>query len=203
MIVGAIAAVAIAMLFLLWLMRGGHAEAVQAKPPVQRDRNTIHRDEYLSPEAEGRSLTLSGMGLPTAELKRIKGRLVLVTAEGMVNPRSRSLHTVGLHTFQVRGTDHYQPACENGDFRPGMPVRFFREPHNPYDPNAVAVLASNHDDIVGYVNKQTAGRLAKLIDRRADIVGISLRGSGPGTSGVVPTILAAERHVVAHLTRSL
>lgn len=188
----------------LWLFSSsGAGEPNQSNGRLPRDPRTIYRDEYLSPEVEARSLVLDGNGLPTAELRRVKDRFVIVTSDGMVNPKSRSIYRLGLHAFQVRGTAHHQAAANRGDFRPGTPVHLAREPNNPHDPNAIAVFADNVYNRAGYVPKQTAARLTKLIDAGADVVAISLRGGGPRTADVVPTVLAAERHVMEHLTRNL
>ena len=54
---------------------------------------------------------------------------------------------------------------------------------------------------VGYVNKQNAKRLAPLMDAGADLVAVSLRGSPPGVTGLVPHVLAAERGLIEHLLR--
>ena len=50
----------------------------------------------------------------------------------------------------------------------------------------MAVYAWRGRAPVGYVNKQNAKRLAPVMDTGTGIVAVSLRGSGPGDTGLVP-----------------
>ncbi|MDZ4178745.1 MAG: single-stranded-DNA-specific exonuclease RecJ [Coriobacteriia bacterium] len=50
-----------------------------------------------------------------------------------------------------------------GRLEPGLPLRVEREPDNPYDPNAVALI-DPHGDQVGFFNRRLAAMLAPAID---------------------------------------
>jgi len=166
----------------------------------------IYRSDYLSTEGEAQLLSLGENGMPTAYLEVWEKQLVITPDRkpgAMVNPKSSRLHKLGIYSFSVRGTSHYEAAVKSANLRAGQPVRLAREPDNPYDSNAIAVYAEKGRKPIGYVNKQNAARLAKLIDRGEDIAAISTRGSGPGSLGLVPMVLGARREVLEHLMRRL
>jgi hypothetical protein len=161
----------------------------------------VARTEYLTPEQEAKALRPGPDGFPVARLERVRDRLLVVTAAGWVNPKSRSAHRVGLHSFQLRGSSHYAAALKAGKFTPGSPVKLVREPNNPHDSNAIAVYAEGARNKAGYVPAARAKSLAKLLDAGTDLVAISVRGSGRGTDGTVPHILISERALYDHLNR--
>jgi hypothetical protein len=84
-----------------------------------------------------------------SDAQRVRDRLLFVTPDGWVNPKSRTAHRYGLHSFQLRGTSHCAAALRTGRFTPGAPVRLVREPDNPHDPNAIAVYAETGRNKVG------------------------------------------------------
>jgi hypothetical protein len=51
------------------------------------------------------------------------------------------------------------------DIYEGLELHLEREPDNAYDPNAIAVFASEYGDQVGYLNGKVAEELAPLMDR--------------------------------------
>jgi hypothetical protein len=161
----------------------------------------VARSEYLRPEDEARALEPGPDGLIDARLERVRDRLLVVTPLGWINPRSRTAHRAGLHSFQLKGASHHEDAVRAGRFTPGTPVRLVREPANRHDPNAIAIYAANGRSKSGYVPAFRAKRLARLLDDGADLVGISVRGTSAGTDGTVPHILICERTLFKHLTR--
>ena len=151
-------------------------------------------------------MTLGENGMPTGYLELWEKQLVITPDSkpgAMVNPKSPRLHKLGIYSFSVCGTSHYEAAVKSANLRPGQPVRLARAPDNPYDSNAIAVFAEKGRKPIGYVNKQNAARLAKLIDRGEDIAAITTRGNRPGSVGLVPMVVAARREVLAHLMRRL
>lgn len=163
---------------------------------------TVSRAEYLDSEAEARALDPGPDGLPDARLERVRDRLLVVTPHGWVNPRSRTAASrAGLWSVVLRGGGYHESALKRGDFRPGAEVRLVREPDNPHDPNAIAVYASGARDVSGYVPRGYAKRLANLIDGGADLVALSVRGSGRGSDTTTPHLLICERRLYEHLTR--
>ena len=167
-----------------------------------KSRGLVYREEYLSPEEETRALEPGPDGLPDARLVRERDRLLVVTPQGWINPRSRTAASrAGLWSFTLRGGGYHESALKRGDFRPGAEVRLVREPDNPHDPNAIAVYAAGARDLSGYVPRGYAKRLAKLIDGGADLVALSVRGSGRGSDTTTPHLLICERRLYEHLTR--
>lgn len=163
----------------------------------------VARADYLTPEAETDALRPGPDGLLNARLERVRDRLLVVTPTGWVNPKSRIAHLTGLDSFTVRGTGYHPGAVKAGKFTPGTPVRLIREPDNPHDPNAIAIYAETGRNRAGYVPAARAKRLAKLLDADAgaDLVAVSVRGSGRGTDGPAPHILICERRLFEHLIR--
>lgn len=51
------------------------------------------------------------------------------------------------------------------DLYEGLDLYLEREPENPYDPNAIAVFASEYGDQVGYLKSEVSEELAPLMDR--------------------------------------
>lgn len=161
----------------------------------------VIREEYLSPENEAVALEPGPNGLPNAWVERVRDRLLVVTPIGWINPKSRTAATrAGLWSFAVRGISHHKGAAR-GDFAPGSLVRLVREPDNSHDPNAIAVYASEAHNLAGYVPRGYAKRLSKILDAEADIVAVSVRGSGPGNDDVPPHVLAVDRALWNHLNR--
>lgn len=177
-------------------------------PPTfaeRRDRaerlGMVIREEYMSPEHEALALEPGPDGFPDAWLERVRDRLLVVTPDGWVNPKSRTAASrAGIWSFALRGTDHHESAARRGDFTPGARVRLVREPDNPHDPNAIAVYAESAL-LAGYVSRGYAKRLAKLMDSGADMVAVSARGARPGHANVSPQVLAVERALWVHLNR--
>ena len=166
------------------------------------DAGMVHRSEYLSPEEEKARVTLNSDGLPTARLTRERDRLLLKTdSGGWVNPKSTQTYRLGIYSFQIRGTSHYEAAVKAGRFTPGAPVRLVREPDNPHDPNAVAVYAEKGRSVAGYINKANAARVARLMDSGIEMVAVSMRGGAAGKDATVPHILVCERRIMEHLLR--
>ncbi|WP_162794462.1 HIRAN domain-containing protein [Nocardioides houyundeii] len=161
----------------------------------------VTRAEYMDPDAEAGALQPGKDGLIDAKLEHVRDRLLVATPRGWVNPKSRTAGRAGLHSFQIRGTSHYEAALKTGRFTPGAPVRLVSEPENPHDPYAIAVYAEEGRERSGYVPAAVAKRLTRLMDSGAELVAVSVRGAEPGTMGTVPQILVCERSLFAHLTR--
>lgn len=184
------------------LERRGAPPTKAQKVAEAKSRGLVYREEYMSPEEEARALEPGPDGLPAARLERVRDRLLVVTPHGWVNPRSRTAASrAGLWSFLLRGGNYHASALKRGDFRPGAEVRLAREPGNPHDPNAIAVYAAGARDRSGYVPRGYARRLAKLIDGGADLVAVSVRGSGRGSDATTPHLLICERRLYEHLTR--
>jgi hypothetical protein len=79
--------------------------------------------------------------------------------------------------------------------RPNEPLLLLREPRNPRDPSAIAVIRAD-DTQLGYVPAALARRLAPLLDRGAEAQGrvLTVTGGTPDkpTFGLVIQILILE-----------
>lgn len=100
------------------------------------------------------------------------------------------LPRAGIWAAKLRGTAHHQAQIRKAGLTLGGPVQLVREPNNPYDPYAVAVVCNGQR--VGYYNKAKAKRLAKLLDDGVTFDAVCVE---PDRVWVV----AAESHVMAHL----
>jgi hypothetical protein len=157
----------------------------------------VARAEYLAGDDEARALQVGPGGLIDANLQRVRDRLLVVTPSGWINPRSRSSHKAGLHSFLIRGTSYHRAGLTAGRFSPGTQLRLVREPDNPHDPNAIAVYSQ--DNKAGYVPASRAKVLAKLMDSGVKLVAVSTRGAAAGVEGVVPQVLVCEQALMRHL----
>ena len=160
----------------------------------------ISRSEYLSPEEEARYVSFDD-GMPNIRLARERGQLVMVVPQGMINYRSRALHRADIFPFRVRGSGHYEDAVLAASLSPGSKVRLVREPNDEYDANAIAIYSGKGIGPLGYVNKQNAARLAKLLDADESFEAITLSGSPAGRDGDSLTVLVARADVIAHMLR--
>lgn len=166
-----------------------------------KQQGHVSRQEFMPPDIELRALALDADGLPDARLERVRDRLLVATALGWVNPRSRTSYRAGLHSVTLRGSSYHAAAVKAGRFTPGSPVRLEREPDNEHDPNAIAIHAGRARNRAGYVPRGQAKRLAKLIDAGRELVAVSTLGSGAGRDTVTPVVLICERPLFEHLTR--
>lgn len=147
-------------------------------------------DELLAPSAS----------LPNLRLTGYKGELWLteITTGKFVAVGNRHLAKLGIWTANVRGIDYHTADVRATDTTPGNTLAIAREPENPHDRNAVAVLAEGR--LLGYFDKQMAANLAKLIDAGATLEAISLAGSRRGKNDSRIQVLAADPALVRHLT---
>lgn len=160
------------------------------------------RGEYVSPAVEAELLTqTTDDGFPPLRLERGRGQIVLTSDAGPINWKSRGLVRVGIYAFFVRGTAYKPTAVRRADTRPGREVTVIREKYNPHDKNAVAVAVAPAG-VVGYVNRQRAASLSKVMDAGTKVRGLMLVGAASGRdSVVVPRMLLAERGLLRHLCR--
>jgi hypothetical protein len=68
------------------------------------------------------------------------------------------------YTFRVVGDHVGNRAALISQLRTGWPLRMVREPRNPFDKNAVAVLDQGHN-MLGYLKREVAEWFAPILDR--------------------------------------
>ncbi len=69
----------------------------------------------------------------------------------------------GLEAVEVAGVSYRQDALQEKAFRPGAALQLIPEPKNPQDPNAVGIWDKSRRVQVGYVPKERATTIAKLL----------------------------------------
>jgi hypothetical protein len=122
------------------------------------------------------------------------------TTSELVTVGNRHLAKLGIWTANVRGIDYHQADVRATDTTPGTALEIEREPDNPHDRNAIAVLAEGR--LIGYYNKQMAAKLAKLMDAGLVLEAIALAGSPRYKNDSRIQILAADPAVIRHLKGS-
>jgi hypothetical protein len=106
------------------------------------------------------------------------------------------LAAAGLMIAHVAGAVHRPGALESDEAAPGAPLRLLREPENPHDPHAVAVLLAS-GELLGYVPRELAPRVgdgwsAVVLRERRD----SPRDPRTGVTMLLARAEAIELHVV-------
>jgi hypothetical protein len=135
--------------------------------------------------------------MPPFALRPHHGELWLAeqTTGKFVNVGNRNLVALGLWTVDVRGLTHHLSEVKQSDLSPRSRVTLIREPDNEFDRNAIAVHSTN--GIIGYVNKQMASRMAKVLDSGGRLSALTLAGEPSGTfTGGRVRILAASPETI-------
>ncbi|GAA3703408.1 hypothetical protein GCM10022399_19990 [Terrabacter ginsenosidimutans] len=170
--------------------------------PVADDDDEPQPKWYVPADGDKSRFTAPVGGMPPLHLIPYQDGLRLCEDSTglLVSPNDRRLPGVGIFVVNVRGETYYKAACKAGDFSPGVSVRLRREPDNPYDANAVAITAdADGAPVIGYVNKQKARIMSRIIDGGAVLEAISLRGNRAGVVTDQVAILAAEPELIDHL----
>jgi len=85
----------------------------------------------------------------------------------------------GLHVARVAGAArHHAAALASDEVEPGRPLVLRREPDNPHDPNAIAVLTPGGEQ-VGWVPRDLAERIAPELDAGETWSVLALREQRP------------------------
>ncbi|MDF0514723.1 HIRAN domain-containing protein [Agromyces sp. H3Y2-19a] len=136
---------------------------------------------------------------PNLRLVPYRGELWLseTTTGKLISVGNRHLARLGLWTFRVRGVPYRPEVAKAADLTLGTVVRLEREPDNEHDRNAIAVMSGVGK--VGYVNKQMAARLAKLLDTGDRFKAIVVAGAPAGEESSRVQVIAADPALIAHL----
>lgn len=122
-------------------------------------------------------------------------RALYLTLDGhIINPEPRSLYRYGLYVAPVRGAAYRRERdLIDADTSPGSSAILEREPDNEHDPNAIIIRDAASGRHVGYVNKLTAKRVAKILDDDPGALrAVFIRGDGPGIHASPMRILIAS-----------
>lgn len=181
--------------------RGGDIPTEGAAAEDQDTKERRREDRWYVPADEPDRWKLGYGGMPPLHLVPYGDVLRLCEdATGLlVGPTDRRLAALGIHSVKVRGVSYYPDAARAGDFTPGHRVALLRQPDHLHDPNAVAICAAGTSSPAGYVNKQKARLLARLLDSRVVLTALSVRGTPAGEECRAIGIVAAEPAVLASL----
>lgn len=122
--------------------------------------------------------------------RRSFGQLIAYVAGGaLARVPPATARTVPLLDVAMAGGGYHGLDRRRATLAAGRRLRLAREPENPFDPNAVAIL--DVDGLrLGYVPRRVAGTVAALIDAgediRAEVVG-ALTGSPQSREDFVAT----------------
>jgi hypothetical protein len=143
------------------------------------------------------------------------GGIVWLAGYGVVDARGRylarddaELAARGLRVVGVAGAGrHHAEALRSDAVAPGRPLTLRRDPENPHDSNAIAVHASDGEQ-VGWVPREVAAELAPQIDSGRPWSAVVLREqrSSPrdprsGLTMLLASAAAIELHVVRRRRR--
>jgi hypothetical protein len=85
------------------------------------------------------------------------------------------LAAAGLRVSGVAGAaQHHGEVLATDEVAPGRPLRLRRDPHNPHDPNAIAVDAAGGGQL-GWVPRELAAELAPQLDAGTPFSAVVLR----------------------------
>lgn len=153
----------------------------------------VRRRTWISKEEADEELVRRDDGSLGVRVDRSDGALWFVSTESALRAGkgSLALARLGIFYFRVRGTNYY----ESASIPAGAQVPFRREPDNPYDANAIALLNPRAGSPYGYVNKGFSRRISKRLDAGEDWVAISADRDGI-TVAMMPRALARELGLV-------
>jgi hypothetical protein len=116
----------------------------------------------------------------------------VVDASGRILARDApELIAAGLHVAAVAGAVHRPEALASDLAAPGRALRLRREPDNPHDPNAVAVLLESGEPL-GYVPRE----LAPEVDERWSAIVLRERRATPRDPRTGLTMLLARADTI-------
>lgn len=166
------------------------ARDISDRPNRHTHEDNRHESVYISDDLAKELLVPNNDGLPPLHFTTYQGAEWLAedTSGKLVNVQNRYLRRIGVWASRVRGDQHYPNAAKLG------PAEFVREPDNEHDPNAIAIYSDGAK--IGYVNKQKAVGLTKLLDA-GTVLQVRIISVDP------PKWVAAEPHVMTHLRRKI
>jgi hypothetical protein len=150
--------------------------------PVLMPRSITSRKGYVDAAHEDDYLTRTRSGATRLRLIDVGDRLEIwspVNGGALINPKSAALRRYGLIASYARGAKHHLAAYLAADLTKGAQVELRREPENPYDRNAVALLSPGASAPFGYVQRGRAASVARRLEGGERLAGVSLRGPGP------------------------
>jgi hypothetical protein len=103
--------------------------------------------------------------LAQAEFDDGRGFVVVRNSDGQRLQWRGLPRKAGLESINVVGEQYYALALRDQSFTPGRRLVLQRQPQNPFDTNAIAVFNSDASLQVGYLPREDAKRLARVLDK--------------------------------------
>jgi hypothetical protein len=151
-------------------------EAEKAKAAAAGQSAKSFRAGYVPPASAKRQLVAGADGRPPLRLVPSNNGLDLALPDGeLVDYKILALRHFQIFAFRLVGMGFYEDPNEPFKFRNGQRVQAVREPDNEHDVNAVAIYTGRPAKKIGYVNKQRASWVAKLLDAGQELDGIIIQ----------------------------
>lgn len=172
-------------------------EAEKARAAAAGQSVKSYRAGYLPPEAAKSQLVAGPDGKPPLRLLATNNGLDLALPDGeLVDYNILALRHFQIFAFRVVGRGFYEDPNKPFRFRNGQRVKAVREPTNEHDANAVAIYMGRPAKKIGYVNKQRAAWVAKLLDAGQELDGIVIQSKAAS-----PRVLLTTPEMLAFLQR--
>jgi len=135
--------------------------------PFDKRRPTVVKvTDWLS------NLRLEDLTTILGDERRARRVFIELQEAQLGNPGVEKFHENGWDDIEVRGLRFYTDSENIKALQIGVRVLLFREPENPYDPNAIQVLIPAIEQMIGYVDRDYARIIAPALDS-----GISFKAS--------------------------
>lgn len=175
--------------------RNYYAEKARAAAAGQSVKSI--RAGYVPPAAAKNQLVAGPDGWPPLRLVSSNNGLDLALPDGeLIDYNTLALRHFRIFAFRVVGMGFYEDPEKPFRFRNGQRVQAVREPANDHDANAVAIHLGRPAKKIGYVNKQRAAWVAKLLDAGEELDGIIIQSKASS-----PRVLLTTPEMLAYLQR--
>jgi hypothetical protein len=175
----------------------GHYEAEKVKAAAAGQSTKSYRAGYVPPAVAKSQLVAGQDGMPPLRLVPSNNGLDLALPDGeLVDYKILALRHFQIFAFRVVGMGFYENPNKPFKFRNGQRVTAVREPDNEHDANAVAIYMGRPAKKIGYVNKQRAAWVAKLLDAGEELDGIIIQSNAAS-----PRVLLTTPEMLAYLQR--
>jgi hypothetical protein len=172
-------------------------EAEKARATAAGQSVKSYRAGYVPPKAAKCQLMPGPDGLPPLRLLPSNNGLDLALPDGkLVDYKILALRHFQIFAFRVVGMGFYEDPNKPFRFRNGQRVQAVREPDNEHDANAVAIYMGRPAKKIGYVNKQRAAWVAKLLDSGQKLDGIIIQSKSAS-----PRVLLTTPEMLTYLQR--
>ncbi|RBP66367.1 HIRAN domain-containing protein [Brevibacterium sanguinis] len=190
---GVVIGLALIVVGLSWFFAGSQHQPLRDDRPTPTPPPKQVSDKWLTSEEAGAELIRNNDGSLNFFVEHRDGALRFVSKSSGKMPAKGSppLARLGIFYFNVRGHKYYSQVRR----QVGSEVGLRREPDNPHDPRAIAVVNPSTGKIYGHVNKGYASRLYKRLDAGEDFVAIVMGAAGKHIA-VMPRDIAVELDLV-------